>query len=454
MFRIANNEDLGIIELGEYINKHMAEVTRRYRPLIDADETKYPIFGQPAKPEWKPDKRLAVNFAKYIVDTMNGFFMGIPVKVLCDEDEAVANYVEYLDGYNDMDDSNAELSKLCDIYGKGYEMYYVDEYGNIGITYVSPMEAFMIYDDSVLERPRYFVRLYIDADDVMHGSVSDSELVRYFSMKGGLHWEAEYEKVHGFDGVPATEYRENEEAIGIFEPVLTMINEYNEAVSEKANDVAYFADAYLKILGAKVDDETLCQIRDNRIINFEGNDVTDLIVDFLQKPDGDTTQEHLLDRLERLIFQISMVANISDENFGTSSGIAMKYKLQAMSDLALTKQRKFTSGMNRRYKIIFSNPVSSMKADDWVRLTYQFTQNIPSNLLEEAQIAAQLTGIVSQPTQLKVLSIVDNVQQEIERLKEEQDSEGYMTDYPTNRTVEIDETITDDLSGGGDGRAG
>ena len=42
MFRIANDEELGIIELGEYINKHMAEVTRRYRPLIDAYETKYP----------------------------------------------------------------------------------------------------------------------------------------------------------------------------------------------------------------------------------------------------------------------------------------------------------------------------------------------------------------------------------------------------------------------------
>lgn len=455
MFRIANDKELGIIELGEYINKHMSEVTERYRPLIDAYETKYPIFGQLPKPQWKPDKRIAVNFAKYIVDTMNGFFMGIPVKVMCDEDETVANYVEYLDGYNDMDDSNAELSKLCDIYGKGYEMYYVDEYGSVGITHVSPMEAFMIYDDSVLERPRYFVRLYTDANDVMHGSISDKERVRYFSMEGGLHWEAKYERIHGFDDVPATEYRENEEVIGIFEPVLTMINEYNEAVSEKANDVAYFADAYLKILGAKVDDETIKEIRDNRIINFEGTDISDLMVEFLQKPDGDTTQEHLLDRLERLIFQISMVANISDENFGTSSGIAMKYKLQAMSDLALTKQRKFTSSMNRRYKIIFSNPVSGMKADDWVKLTYQFTQNMPSNLLEEAQIAAQLTGIVSQPTQLKVLSIVDNVQQEIRQMKEDQDPEGYMTDYPTNRIAEVDEEETGISSeGGGNGRAG
>ena len=112
-----------------------------------------------------------------------------------------------------------------------------------------------------------------------------------------------------------------------FEPVMSMIDAYNKAVSEKANDVDYFADAYMKVLGSKLEDEDLEHIRDNRIINLDGNAAA-VIVDFLQKPNGDTTQENLIDRLEKLIFQISMVANISDENFGTSSGIAMKYKLQ------------------------------------------------------------------------------------------------------------------------------
>lgn len=409
--------------------------------------TRYPIFGLPPKPEYKPDKRIAVNFAKYITDTMNGFFIGIPIKVMCDEDKAVADYVEFLDQYNDQDDNNAELSKMCSIYGKAYEMYYVDDLGNIGITYLPPEEAFMIYDDSILERPRYFCRVYKDADDIVYVSVSDDTRVRYLSMEGGLHWLPEEEKSHGFEGVPATEYRENEEEIGIFEPVLTMINEYNEAVSEKANDVAYFADAYLKVLGAKVLPENLQEIRDNRIINFESLlENGQLEVDFLQKPDGDTSQEHLLDRLEKLIFQISMVANISDENFGSSSGIALKYKLQAMSNLALTKQRKFTSGMNRRYMLIFSNPVSGMKKDDWVKLTYQFTQNIPSNLLEESQIAGNLAGIVSQQTQLSVLSCVDNVQQEIEQIKQDEE-EGVTDGFPTNRTVEVEDVVLDETTG-------
>lgn len=439
MFRLSNDEELTIEKLGEFINKHGWWVDHRYHPLMDAYMTRYPIFELPPKPDYKPDKRIAVNFAKYITDTMNGFFIGIPIKIDCD-DENVADYVEYLDRYNDQDDNNAELSKLCSIYGKGYEMYYVDDRGEIGITYLSPEDAFMIYDDSILERPRYFCRVYKDADDIVYVSVSDETRVQYASMEGGLHWIADSEKTHGFSGVPATEYRENEEEIGIFEPVLTMINEYNEAISEKANDVAYFADAYMKVLGAIVDEKALNQIRDNRIINFPGNLGGGLEVDFLQKPDGDTSQEHLLDRLEKLIFQISMVANISDENFGTSSGIALKYKLQAMSNLALTKQRKFTSGMNRRYMLIFSNPVSGMNPDDWVKLNYTFTQNMPANLLEESQIAGNLAGIVSQQTQLSVLSCVDNVQQEIEQIK--QDEEDALTDgYPMNRTVEVTEDV-------------
>ena len=145
-------------------------------------------------------------------------------------------------------------------------------------------------------------------------------------------------------------------------------------------------------------------------------------MEFLQKPDGDVTQEHLIDRLEKLIFQISMVANISDENFGTSSGIALKYKLQAMSNLEKTKERKFASGMNRRYRLIFSNPVShtkGIKADDWVKVHPHFTPNFPANLLEESQIAGNLEGIVSKETQLGVLSIVDNAANEMGRMESE-----------------------------------
>ena len=417
MFRLARDTEMTLTLLSEFLTKHNHEVKNRYEPLYDAYTSDHEILHDPAKPKYKPDNRVVVNFPKYIVDTMNGFFIGNPVKIVA-EDEAVSDYVEYLDRYNDQDDNNAELAKICSIYGNGHEMYYTDEESELCITYLDPKEAFMIYDESIIERPLFFVRRYVDREGFEYGSISDETSVRNFKVTGGLTWLDEWQP-HYFPGVPATEYVENGERQGIFEPVMSMVNAYNKAISEKANDVDYFADAYLKVLGTTVDNDDVQFIRDNRIVNFEGDGSDKIIAEFMEKPNSDTTQENLLKRLERLIFQISMVANISDENFGTSSGIAMKYKLQSMSNLEKTKERKFAAGMNRRYQLLFGHPASKVPADAWIQLQYKFTPNIPANLQEEAQIASQLEGIVSHETQLKVISAVENVKGELDKIEEE-----------------------------------
>lgn len=418
MFRVPKETVMTLPLLQEFLDKHQREVNNRYKKLQAAYESDHDILHEPAKPKYKPDNRIVVNFPKYIVDTMNGFFIGNPIKIVAD-DEKVSEFVEYLGQYNDQDDNNAELSKLCDIHGKGYEMYYTDENAELCITYLSPVEAFMIYDESIIERPMFFVRRYTDNENIEWGSISDKTGVRNFKVTGGLQWQDDDWQPHHFGDVPATEYVENAERQGIFEPVMPMVNAYNKAISEKANDVDYFADAYLKVLGAQVENDDIRFIRDSRVVNFVGENADKIVAEFMDKPNNDTSQENLLNRLERLIFQISMVANISDENFGASSGIALKYKLQAMSNLEKTKERKFTSGMNRRYKLLFGHPSSKVPADSWVGLHFQFTPNFPANLLEEAQIAAQMEGITSHETQLRVLSIVDNVQGELDKIEEE-----------------------------------
>lgn len=418
MFRYPKDRELTTEQLEWFIGQHKQEVKARYEKLKAAYESDHDILHAEGKPAYKPDNRIVVNFPKYAVDTMNGFFIGNPIKVTSD-DEAVSDFVEHIDQYNDQDDNNAELSKIMSIFGKGYEMYYTDEEAELCITYLNPIEAFMIFDESIIERPLYFVRVYADWEGKAYGSISNSFGVRNFSLEGGLKWLEEEWKPHNFNGVPATEYVENAERQSIFEPVMSMVNAYNKAISEKANDVDYFADAYLKVLGAKVESEDVAFIRDSRIVNFDGEDAGKIVVEFMGKPESDTAQENLLNRLERLIFHISMIANISDENFGAASGIALKYKLQAMSNLEKTKERKFTSGMNRRYKLLFSHPVSKVPADAWVSLHYKFAPNFPANLLEEVQIAAQMEGVTSHRTQLTVISAVENVEDELDRIEKE-----------------------------------
>ena len=115
IYRYSRDEPLTLDDLLTFLGDHLNEVTHHDEPLKQAYETDYPIFKQAPKPEYKPDVRLAVNFARYITDTFNGFFIGVPIKVASD-DEEVNRFVNYLDAYNDQDDNNAELSKLIYIW--------------------------------------------------------------------------------------------------------------------------------------------------------------------------------------------------------------------------------------------------------------------------------------------------------------------------------------------------
>lgn len=63
-----------------------------------------------------------------------------------------------------------------------------------------------------------------------------------------------------------------------------------------------------------------------------------------------------------------------------------------------------------------------VSAGDYLKVWFSFKRNLPSNLLEEAQTSGQLKGQVSEETRLSTLSIVDDVQYEIERMKAEQDA--------------------------------
>lgn len=437
-YTIDDIENFDLEALETFIQRHRASIVR-YEQLRNMYIGNHDILLDTYRVDtWKPNNKLVANFAKYIVDTFNGYFMGIPVVTSHDTDSA-NEYINFVESYNGIDDNNAELSKLCDIYGHAYEIIFADEEAQIGIKAVDPRDGFIIYDNSIRAKTLFGVRYKVNAQNEVEGSISDERYIRYFDNIGGKYKFTE-EEPHYFQRVPMVEYLENEERLGAFEPVETLINAYNKAISEKANDVDYFADAYMKILGARLDPETITEIKNNRIINMIGPETKELIVEFMEKPNADITQENLIERLENLIFNISMVANINDEKFGTTSGIALKYKLQSMSNLANTKERKFVKSFSQRYRIIANFPNAKITPDEAATLYYSFTRNVPNNLVEEADTALKLKNVISDETAIRTLSIVDNVKEELERIKEEDrfdnpyDRENHGVDLDEERT--------------------
>lgn len=407
--------------LHDYRTYHLPRLVT-LRRMYEGD---HDVLHLPPKEAYKPDNRLVANYARQIVDSMVGYFLGMPVR-LTGGDEAAVAWLDDWGALNDTDDLDAELSKVADIYGCSYELMWRDGAANPRSSVVGPMNCFVVRDDTVEGRILFAVRFWLDDNrfddrpDTTRGTLYDSAYETPFELVGGTVRFGEMVP-HGFPDVPVVEYVDNEGRQGLFEPVMSLIDAHEKALSEKANDVEYYADAYLKVLGAELDEESLEHLRDSRIINLSGRDTSGVVVDFLSKPDADGTQEHLIDRLERLIFTLSMVSDLSSESFDTSSGIAIKYRLQAMSDLALVKERKFRRGLSSRWRLLSGYAASPLAEDAWTGIRAIFTRNLPSNLLEESQIAENLSGITSEETQLSVLSCVDSPADEMARIEDERE---------------------------------
>ena len=127
-------------------------------------------------------------------------------------------------------------------------------------------------------------------------------------------------------------------------------------------------------------------------------------------------------RLDNDIHKFAKCPNMSDEAFASNaSGIAIKFKTMGTENLVSIKERKFKRGLQMRLELIAN--VKGLMGDgfDWRAIEMSFTRNIPTNLVDIADVVNKLSGIVSDETLLAQVPFVEDVQTEIERLDKEKE---------------------------------
>lgn len=406
--------------IAEFIEQHKL-LLPKYIESKNMYEGNHAILFREAREVYKPDNRLVVNFAKKIVDTFNGYFIGVPVKIT-HENEKLQEIVNDFVNRNGLDDQDSELSKACSIYGHAYEYLYQDEETKTRVLAKTPLDTFVVYDESALGSRLFGITCFYDKEDKFVGELVDDTYRYDLVMNDKKQISLTNPIQHYYGGVPMVEYIENEERQCIFEGVKSLINAFNEALSAKADDVAYFGDAYLVVKGADLNEKTMEQLRSNKTINLAGDGTDKVVIEFLAKPNADETQENLLNRLTTLIYDTAMVTNTNDEFFSKApSGVSLEFKLQDMNNMAINKERKFKRSMKRRFKLMFAliSNVPTAQRDEWYNLGFLFTRNIPRNKLAEIEMAAKAEGIVSHKTQLEMISVVDDANAELELIEEE-----------------------------------
>lgn len=401
------------------------------------------------KDKSKPNNKIANAYASYITDTLVGYFIGEPISYTSNDDVLLQD-LSMIFEYNDEADENAELAKNASIYGVAYEMLYLSEEDKmIRFKALNPKEIIPIFDKTVEQNLMAVIRYYDDYDVVDDKTytlveIIDNTMVRRYKMDNSFLLLEEYP--HYFGMVPVAIYKNNEEERGDFEAVISLIDAYDKMESDTLNDFEYFVDAYLALYGFTAEPEDVAQMKENRILLMDEGTSAEWLI----KQTSDTYVENMKNRLDADIHKFAKCPNMADREFASNaSGVAIKFKLLGTENLVSIKERKFKRGLQQRLELMSMISNVLREGFDWRGISIIFTRNVPSNDTDIANMVNTLKDIVSEETLLAQIPFVENVQDELERLKQEREENkelnpffqtglSYQTEAMANSTEQKD----------------
>ena len=403
------------------VENHRSQEFPRLKKLEDYYNANNEINRRLMKDPSKPNNKIANAYASYITDTLTGYFIGEPISYTS-ADETLLQDLTMIFEYNDEADENAELAKNASIYGVAYEMLYLSEEDKmIRFKALDPKTVIPIFDKTVEENLIAVIRYYDDYDVVADKTftiieVIDNAYVRRYKLDNSLSLLDEYQ--HYFSLVPVAIFKNNEEQTGDFENVISLIDAYDKMESDSLNDFEYFVDAYLALYGFTADGDDVAQMKENRVLLMDEGTSAEWLI----KQTSDVYVENMKNRLDNDIHKFAKCPNMSDENFASNaSGVAIKFKLLGTENLVAIKERKFKRGIQQRLELMSAINSILREGFDWRAIDIIFTRNIPSNDVDIANMVNSLKDLVSEETLLAQIPFVEDVQDELERLKKERE---------------------------------
>ena len=442
--------------LNRIINKHAhnadynKKLIERYEALADG----VPIFHrEPRFAQDEAEKREIINhrinndFISEIVNSRVGYSAGNPASYYySDGEEALEDTGDAGDSITEMEqardlaskaltdfvarsnmfDKDMQVTKYAAICGYAGRLFYIDLAGEVRVMVSPPNETIILSEVRDITQPTYGVRYYTitDINDVerVKAEFYDNSAVYYYEgFPGALHFVRQEPNLFGccpLQGVP-----NNDEMQGDVEKVLALVDAYDRALSDANNEIDSFANAYMVFENINLDDEEMRKMQASGAFQFFTGGTNGGKVYFLTKEVNDAFIEHHLDRLENNIRHFASTPNMSDESFGTASGVALKYKLLGLEFKCGMFDAKLRSAAAYMFELLAKVWEKKQIKVDPLLCVMETKRNFPLDLLSEAQAAQAM--LAAKMPQRAVYSMafsgvddVESIMEEIEREKE------------------------------------
>lgn len=424
---IYNNSDRAekIIEAkGYYENKNLI----LKKGVLPSSESKDPLRSA--------DNRIPHNFHEILVDEKASYIFTYPILIDIDNDKNINEKVNEILG----EEYTRKLKNQCieaSNCGTSWLHYWIKDNDNkkdFKYALVPAEEIIPLYENG-LERDligiirHYTINEYVEGID----ELKPFKYIEYWTNRDMQEWKfdasissltgyIDYKKIeHSLNEVPFIEFANNNKKQSDLCKYKELIDLYDRVMSGFANDlddiqeIIYILENY----GGVDLQEFVTDLKKYKSIKIE-NDGTGSGggVKTLQIEIPVEARKVILETLKKQIYESGQGLQQDIENFGNSSGVALKFfyrKLELKSGLLETE---FRTSINKLVKAI----LSFLNIENYKKINQTWTRNMISNDTELATIVKESVGIIPMKLLRRVHPLVDDVE-EVEKLAEEEEEQ-------------------------------
>ena len=373
----------------------------------------------------KADYRIRHDLGGQASRFFTGYTVGQPISIGSSEIDLDLTSVDNFNSYNDIEALNRELVYDASRFGRAFELHYFDEFEQPAVALIDAKEMFTVRSADVKKEIIAAVHCPIYNGKLFVTVYTNEEIVSYDN-----DWKETDRKINPFKMVPVVEWQNNRERLGDWEKGIPIIDAYDAAESDTANYMSDLNDAMLVVKGdvesTGMNASDIMKMKQANMLVLESGvghngQQTNLEAGYIYKQYDVNGVEAYKSRLIKDFFRIVGLPNLQDDaTFSATSGIAIRYKLVDLQQVASVKRGFFVKTLKRRYKLLqaLSENLKGFEAVDANSLTFTFHENLPTDVWAEIQSAINSGMDISQETLMESASFTDARKEKSRLLKE------------------------------------
>lgn len=452
-----------IPKLDDLITPQLSKRAKLYERYTRKTDTNIEYIGENGS-------KVIVPFEKYIVDIASGYLGGkgptyevednssdtekqniikrVLDKVFGEKDysKEMEILIDYITRYNDDEAEHYQLVKDILSVGACYEIMYENSDNELVYSRVSPLQTIAIWNYSVPMELIGIVRKHTEKDinskEINVIELTDKTGTRVFKGMGGSY-EEEIQKDadgnslynnHNWNDVPfdVVEVPDN---ISLFEPVIKLIEAYEDLIQETKETFSYNNDAKLKVTGYRPDSDLTIEDASGNVISNPAREAEDdaLLnmkvfytpddgnIDWITKPIEDNAIQNTLKTYLDLIMLNTGVPQTTDLGFTKADNAsAIDRKFFSLEQSTVQAMQLLAMAYKRRWELMFDR-INLKKGTNYdfrdVKITLQ--KNLPANENEVVDMYMKLRGLISDETIIERVPLNFDAKSELAKMEEQ-----------------------------------